>query len=157
MLSPSVRVVFHAPFVQQSLLQLSSFLKDWQDLLHSPPMGPQSYICGVKLLPSKDYLTFAQMGFRSLLFVLQAYLKPTSKPAIVLLCLVHNLIKSSLCLDEFSSKMKEPDVPVRGKEREIKRQRNERRCSGLASGSCAGIEPRVPYPMAQPPSQAASS
>lgn len=93
-------------------------------------------------------ITFAQMGFRSLLFILQAYLKPTSKPAIVLPCLVHNLIKSSLCLDEFSSKMKEPDVPVRGKEREIKRQRNERRCSGLASGSCAGIEPRVPYPMA---------
>lgn len=79
-------------------------------------------------------ITFAQMGFRSLSFILQAYLNPTSKPAIVLPCLVPKLIKSSLCLDEFSSKMKEPDVALWGKGREIKRQRTERRCPGLASG-----------------------
>lgn len=127
------RIVFHAPFVPWSLLQLSLFLRDWQDLLHSPPMGPQSYICGVKLLPSKDYL--CTDGFQIIIFILQAYLNPTSKPTIVLPCLVPNLITSSLCLDEFSSKMKEPDVPVWGKGREIERQRTERRCPGLASGS----------------------
>lgn len=65
------------------------------------------------------------MGFRSLSFILHTYLNLTSKPAIVLPCLVPNLIKSSLCLDEFSSKMKEPDVPVWGKGREMKRQRKE--------------------------------
>lgn len=64
-------------------------------------------------------ITFAQMGFRSLSFILQAYLNPTSQPAIVLPCLVPKVIKSSLCLDEFSSKMKEPDVAVWGKGREI--------------------------------------
>lgn len=88
------------------------------------------------------------MGFRSLSFILQAYLKPTSKPAIVLPCLVPNLIKRSLCLDEFSSKMKEPDVPVWGKEREIRRQRMKGGAQVLHQAhGCAGIEPRVPYPV----------
>jgi len=84
--------------------------------------------------------TFAQMGFRSLSFILQAYLYPTSKPAVVLTCPVCNLIKNSLCLDEFPSKIKEPDVCVWGKGREAKIQGTERRCPGLTAGPrlCGG-------------------
>lgn len=82
-------------------------------------------------------ITFAQMGFRSLSFILQAYLKPTSKPATILTCPVHNLIKTSLCLDEFSSKIKEPDVHVWGEGREMKTQGTGRRCPCFAY-SCAG-------------------
>lgn len=33
------RIVFHAPFVQQLLLQLSPFLRDWYNLLYSPTYG----------------------------------------------------------------------------------------------------------------------
>lgn len=74
------------------------------------------------------------MGFRSLSFILQAYVKPTCKPATVLTCPVCNLVKNSLCLDEFSGKIKEPDVCVGGEGREMKIQGTERRCPGLVVG-----------------------
>lgn len=61
-------------------------------------------------------ITFAQMDFTSLSFMLlRAYLKPTSKPAIILTWPVHNLSKNSLCLDVFSSKITEPDVCIWGR------------------------------------------
>lgn len=76
-------------------------------------------------------ITFAQMGFRSLSFILLAYLKPTSKPAVVLTWPPLNLTKNSL--DEFSSKIKEPDVYIWGEEREMKTQESEMRCPDLVA------------------------